>query len=331
MRIVILEGPDGSGKSTLAQEFVKRGFKYVHFGVPKPKENLFETYTNAILGAAKSGGDTIFDRLYLGETIYGPVMRGDSRLNRMHVALLQRLVSAHRCREIICLPPQRVCVSNWAEKRKERWDPIKCSGDYVDAAAKVKDIWERYGLARRERFLFYDYTRPGDLDVILDYSLNWCGTHSSREKGNPFGVLPTGMIGSPTAKYLIVGEQINKKRSKVDLPFYLTTGSSLYLWAALDMAGIKEGDLAFVNACKPASRVADKHRHRRKSTHHRDLSNIKEVLPWFERAIALGQVAARVCKESGINFVSLPHPSWHRRFRGGYLYEYIEALKGACQ
>lgn len=332
MRLVILEGPDGSGKSTLAQEFVSKGFHYLHCGVPKPGENVFETYTNLILRAFRSKKDTVIDRLHLGEKIYGEVMRGEDTLGYMGAMLIERLIRSQRGQIVICLPPITNCIDNWAEKRKDRWNPEEHTGDYVDAESKIIRIWEMYQELYHNNgvgYHRYSYLSKESRDVVMDYCLNWCGDHGAGTAENPFRQLPPGVIGNPSANTLIVGEQVNLNKTKRDLPFYDLSGSSRYLFQALRDAGFRESELAFVNAVTPKGKVTDQHRHRRKSDHHRNLKVVAGYLPLFKRAIALGKTAARVCRESNIPYYAVPHPAWWGRFKHHSMAEYSLLLKGA--
>lgn len=95
MTVYILEGPDGAGKSTLANKLqahsdsLGRSAVIHHNGPPEPGTNLFYHYVEqvALITSPKyrlqyPKMDHIFDRLHVGELIYGPIFRQVSQLSR---------------------------------------------------------------------------------------------------------------------------------------------------------------------------------------------------------------------------------------------------------
>lgn len=81
--IILLEGPDGAGKSSLASALALRlgpECRIVHTGPPKPGEVAMVSYSRAVREACGRGGYTVFDRLHVGELVYGPILRGGSQL-----------------------------------------------------------------------------------------------------------------------------------------------------------------------------------------------------------------------------------------------------------
>jgi thymidylate kinase len=78
--MIIIEGVDGSGKSTLAQKLAEASplpVRMEHRGVPE--KSIEDEYLAPLL---KVGDDelVIADRWHVGETIYGPLYRGNSEL-----------------------------------------------------------------------------------------------------------------------------------------------------------------------------------------------------------------------------------------------------------
>lgn len=86
MTIFVLEGPDFAGKSSHAESIASRlvgGSDIIHNGPDKeyPPERLFAKYVTQVAHAINSDRHTIFDRLHVGELIYGPAYRNESRLS----------------------------------------------------------------------------------------------------------------------------------------------------------------------------------------------------------------------------------------------------------
>lgn len=319
MSTIILEGPDGAGKSTLAEHLLRGlclGWTREHHGLyPKDTgEQLLHRYTTSILK-----GRVLLDRCFMSEFAYGTVMRGQDRLGPQGHRLLSRLCASRGVTEVICLPSFDEVRKNWLEKRKEKFDPVKGTGDYIDAESKLHRVYHLYEMmtANQDRVVQINYQvlplKEQGFHIVTKMYLQ--------------KTLPGYCLGSPMARYLIVGEQANRKRSDFDLPFYQLTGTSLYLNECLRDARAKEFDLAFVNAVKWSGVVTDKHRHRRRHEGENNLKAVVDRLPRFATAIALGEVAARVCQNQGIPYVKLPHPSYWKRFHFNKTKKYIKMLK----
>lgn len=101
--IIVLEGPDFAGKSTLAHQLVEAlddkitptlRTRVVHNGQDKEltSQQLFIKYVGQVANAIEYGGDTIFDRLHVGEVVYGPKYRGDSRLSPAQIVAIGQLL-----------------------------------------------------------------------------------------------------------------------------------------------------------------------------------------------------------------------------------------------
>jgi uracil-DNA glycosylase len=298
-QVIILEGPDGGGKTTLARELELLKYRYVHCGVPKPKQDLFDFYTKVVLAAISVKQDTVIDRCYLGEGIYGPVMRGADRLGERGRTLLQRLCRAHGVVEVICLPDYATVELNWRAKKS----------DYVKSTFQLTELYERYGdLATDPYYRWYDYTSQHALSVPWLAVIKPALPH-----------LPPGCLGSPNAKYLLVGERVNARRQPLDLPFYALDGSSGYLNDRLREAGLEERDLAFTNAVKANGQ-------------RQSLQVVANALPRLEKVIALGEVAEKACRAQRFKpteLAALPHPAYWSRFHSKQPGVYVKLLQEA--
>lgn len=303
-RVIILEGPDGSGKTTLANTLATdHGFKVIHSGVPKETNghDLFNTYLMDLWLALHEDQPVVFDRLYLGELIYGPIMRGRSLLTDHHQRMLDRVVMAYDIKHVLCLPPRPVAYDNWRAKKQ----------DYVDHETKWGQVFEAYDrcCSTDDRYLVYDYTWPwGHQDDEGGYSV------ALNSLFIPRPTLPLGVVGSPRAKLLVVGEQVNAKIQEVDLPFMDDGGSSAFLDDCLK-AGYLESEVAYCNAYN-INGVPNRFE--------RWAMRLKVPLP---NVVALGKKAAKLLSQQGIPHTSLPHPQYVKRFQNGKKAEYAQQLK----
>ena len=287
-KVVILEGPDGGGKTTLARRLVEEhGFIYKHEGPPPPGVDLMEYYKTSLYAAIKDYRNTVFDRHYLGETIYGPIARGVDRVGREGLKLFERLHDSRDVRQWIVLPDEGTSLFNYSKKIKEK-------DDYLKSMSRHRMVWQQYslhldsgGLCETD-WAHYDYERPDMYDDFI-------GRINDQRH-----ILPDGMIGSPTARYLFIGDIANHKT--IDLPFFALNGSSGYFNEALRLANLEEKDIAVANAFSPDGKK-------------RYPMDFVSYLLELEKVILLGN---RAHEWFGNCFkkANIPHPSYMKRFKG---------------
>lgn len=307
-QVIILEGPDGGGKTTLANHLRQRyGFKVLKTNQPEPGEDLFTSYTIALLQALDGWQPAVFDRHYLGECVYGPVMRDEDRLGEMGRTLIERVCAANGVPVVLCLPSWKQLIDNWKAKNGQ---------DYLKNEEQLNKVHNEYfrqfdRLVDREFLNMYRYDMPnmGDITTVLE----------------PVRRLPPGFTGYPEATILMVGEQVNDAVVPWDLPFHALTGCSRYIYDHIKALGVAERDLAWANA-RDRGGVSN------------DLAQVVSVMPNLKRVIALGTVAQKVCqKEFGqfelgspiLTVHEVPHPQYWKRFHAGRSQAYQDQLKEA--
>lgn len=289
--IIILEGVDGSGKTTLARQIQAKfqNVEYHHEGVP-PKDVHILEHLGAVLDRYR-GKNVVIDRFALGERVYGPVVRGFDQLGDEGWKLIKRLISATGAMEVLCLPSYEVCHRSWSSGREEMFKKEE----------QFKLFYSRYVALKANQYI-YDYTDP----LQLEHLLGVCNTLQQIDK--MIG-LPAGMVGSPVADYLFVGERGANPKALHDLPFFATVNSSRFLNDAIRDADYREDQIAFINAYK------------------RD--NTPNVIPRnFKTVIALGGEASAVCTAQDVPHKLLYHPQFWKRFHSSRRDEYVRLLRG---
>lgn len=149
-RIIILEGPDGGGKTTLANE-LRDKFEYtvIHFGQPTPGENIFRTYSRALLDAIDSGSRIVFDRLYLSEVVYSNVLRGGSKITLAERKVLEYIIDVFEIRQVLCLPEWPILLEGWRSKE----DLIKSQ----DTLARIYDGYVEEVCRPNDKHILYQW------------------------------------------------------------------------------------------------------------------------------------------------------------------------------
>jgi len=283
-KVLILEGPDGGGKTTLAKWIcTNANFDYKHEGPPPPGRDQLEYYKTVLYDALEADHNTVFDRLFLGEHIYGPVMRQSDRLTINGVKLFERIIASKSIWHYICMPSERTILDNFSIK-------IKDPNEYVKDIDNFKKVINGYyRMMLRPYNYVYDYESDPP-QIVLD------------NLETDFKFLPKGMIGDPMAKYLFIADIPN--HAYVDWPFFALNSSSGYFNNAIEIAGIKEHELALTNAFSPHMESHDP-------------LVIYDSLPRLKHIFLMGTKAQEWFKcqvDSSIKVHFMSHPSYFRRF-----------------
>lgn len=285
-RVIILEGPDGSGKTYLANALSQvYGYRIVKTDRPMPGENLFKTYTDALMEALRDHRPVVFDRHYLGESVYGPIMRGIDTLGDQGKALIERIVAARGVRLLICLPDFSQNLANWSGKAE----------DYLTKVDQLRKIYRAYEQAFCHLDGFaetYNYLRDGE-------NLEWLI--------EPREALPIFCTGYPKARYLVVGEVTNDLQCRWDLPFHCLGGSSRYLWDRMRSLKVPEEHFMWANALNMATGEPNR------------FEFLNDPASAVERVIVLGKVARTVLNgkldpDTLGKIMEVPHPQYWKRF-----------------
>lgn len=151
MNPIILEGVDCAGKTTLAKELEKCGYRIIHNGPPPASEDLFKYYSDQIKTAAQA--PTVFDRLHIGEMVYGPILRGKSRITMDQFEELNNTIKGMGGIIVICLPTWRNVIDCWSGRMGQ--EHIKDYGQLRESYRAFCNILED----SYKGYLHYDYNR----------------------------------------------------------------------------------------------------------------------------------------------------------------------------
>ena len=133
--ILILEGVDLAGKSTVAEALARRlKTEVIHHGPPRSDLPLIQQYSREIEAYQPgSGQHLVFDRLHVGEGVYGPIKRGSSLLSEAQFEWFQLLLDSRGAVVISMLPPLEVVRQRYLER-----------GDEFVNLDELEEVWRGY-------------------------------------------------------------------------------------------------------------------------------------------------------------------------------------------
>lgn len=151
--IVIIEGPDGAGKTKLAEHLCQTfDMAYRHEGPPPTDVDCLAHYVGLLVNASDFGRrSVVFDRMALGERVYGPLLRGEDRLGSGWLAFRQ-LADRMKALHLVCLPPLDVCTKCWQSRRGK-----EMIGDLKVFQASW---WQWHRQVVMNNIAVYDWTSP---------------------------------------------------------------------------------------------------------------------------------------------------------------------------
>lgn len=146
-----MEGCDGSGKSTLARRLHDaHGYEVVKTGPPVLSEDVASSYLSVLIAALRWPGHAVFDRHYLGELIYGPLLRAQCGLGVGARDAIEYIIERSDAQLVICSPPWETLIAGWRSKE-----------DLLKDEVQVRHVYDRYlEEAMRLGIMPYDWTAP---------------------------------------------------------------------------------------------------------------------------------------------------------------------------
>jgi len=281
---IIIEGADKTGKTTLANAIVKKfGSKYVHFG--KPTKYPATEYAEYALS---TNGNVVLDRFYLGELVYGPLLRGKCGITPLEFVTLERILRLKQAIFIqtttdVVLANKRLAVSTQHEAVNDLQNEKAVSGfSLLQDKSKLQHV------------IKYDGSTKENLANVLRQLSKLKDEVEKNQK--TIQKICTG-IGTPVGpKIVFVGEAVNKRVTWLNLPFDKGV-SSQFLFDSFQLAGVPENKVYICNADKLTSTEVD------------FLTREKTVF------VALGKKAEAKLKHLDVPCYTAPHPQFVKRFQ----------------
>lgn len=163
--MLIVEGIDGVGKTTLVDFVVSKGMKKQYFDYDAKNMDLYTKYINIL---RSSELNKVLDRSFISEMVYGPVLRGNSKL--MLEQYKNLLLEYKKCgTTIIYLTASKETllqrrkndimdfeiIKNYYEQLNEQYENImNYSSNYIDIVKIDTSTTDRDGVQKQvERLL----------------------------------------------------------------------------------------------------------------------------------------------------------------------------------
>lgn len=224
--VTIIEGGDGTGKTTLAE----RGFTdcdYYHQG-PYHGDPFNETLALLLHEQSRlDGRGLVFDRLHIGEQVYGPLCRGKDTLPPHERRMLERVLLSLRAVLVLATPPDEMALRAWR---------LRQNLEMFKDEELIRKSLRLFGTVQTcLPVVWYNYVAMTPAQARLAVEVKRPAANEGPGIGN----------WAPGHVILMVGERCNDERG---LPFVSKTGSSPWLAKLLDQWGVEERHLYWVNA-----------------------------------------------------------------------------------
>ena len=304
--LIILEGCDGVGKSHVARQLADAlstdgSVEVLHKG-PMAADAITEYEHPLESYVPGAGRHIICDRWAVGELIYGPLLRGSSRMKEHERRHIDKFLAARGAVIVHMTAPKDLILRRLGER----------GDDLIDASqvAEITDAYFRVATELGWTTELVDAIMTGDsvkdVDTIIGLMLYG---RRAETRASHLAAFST-YIGPCSPSYLLLGERRNERKSAGQRSAFvpLPGTSSGFLLNALPVDVSNTCGIA--NACE---------------------ENIVDLWETLNRPliVALGRAAERECEIAELPHGTVPHPQAVRRFHHAESAEYGRAIREA--
>lgn len=293
--LIILEGSDCAGKTSLAHQLSDAAFNQginttlMSAGPPEPGLAALDEYELLLRPLREHAVDprhlVILDRWHLGELVYGPLLRGESRLSAVQFEHVERFLDAMGAIRVIVHPASENVLRARFAKR----------GDDLLSEEQVVAVWRWYLNAAQVynwRQVHSPVTHVEVLDLLMWAAIGCTRAHSTID-------FPS-YVGSPQPTVLVLGDEPNGWRigenpNPALMPY--RRNSAHYLISAMLANMPNRLGYGLANANDGT-----------------DVEALWQALG-RPRVAALGKRCQRTLDASQVPYQAFPHPQWVKRFR----------------
>ena len=153
--MIIVEGIDGVGKTTLVDYIVEQGLEKHHFDYDEKNMDLYKKYMRVL---NSSNLNKVLDRSFISEMVYGPVIRGKSKLELEQFKRLLLEYKKSRTSIIYLTAPKEILLKREYTQREieEKEDKKNTISELLEIglndSIKIQEIYEEYSRKLDEDF-----------------------------------------------------------------------------------------------------------------------------------------------------------------------------------
>jgi len=299
--LFVVEGPDKAGKTTLVKELqahLEGEVEVLHSG-PIQRHPLDE-YVRRVDCALQEYDHVVCDRLHIGEQIYGPLLRGESRMPNYVEDWIDLYLRSRGAVLIWVDTPMTVIYNR-----------IRSEGDELIDVDQVKQIYLDYIAHFQQRG-----QRAVSLNPLRRSAYGSLLMEAAEHRDLESSVLAShdSYVGGRHVRHLFVGHERSSLAQRRGLPGAFAPygwSSGAFLMQALDRFG-ETYCYGLVNAGEDP-----------------DLEHLVHVLE-YPNLVALGIEASSILAEHGLDHATVPHPQWVKRFHSMRGRQYGELLGRAA-
>lgn len=287
MPLIVIEGPEKAGKSTVIDTIVRviktelnphRGDVVVrHFsGAPKPDHTLYGMQLSADMDLIRGGRYVIWDRAWLGETVYPQLIAGREGVSWWDAEWLYGRAADTCGVKTVLLGPS-------LDKLEENRDDT----DLAVSPAKERQLFLEHGLKGN----WLVVANHHDEGWRVDFARSLIALAAQRTNTD---LLPPAVAGPLNSRTIIIGDQPNPK-GKGWLPF--TSRLTTLLARRIRTLGGDPLGAVWANSSSFPPQYLDM---------------FKTVITCGNRAHKWATLYGNVLQ--GVRYVNIPHPSWLYRY-----------------
>lgn len=189
--MIILEGPDNAGKSTLLTELLAldpslRVLKRQRFR-PEMGETIGTSYMEALMppedGNRRAHANSVVDRFYASECIYGALFRGGCRMTAREHYLIKIMLISYGAFVVYCNPGWKAIEATWTDREQLYDDAKKIHDSYRQRIRRIfypipvidYDWTSKYAEVDRRSIITRHHTILENYDLQLGWPVIHCG------------------------------------------------------------------------------------------------------------------------------------------------------------
>lgn len=162
--MIIVAGCDNTGKTSLVEHIkdkfgIPEGRRF--YSLPPKNEQEWNEWYRHIKAHLVSNPNAIYDRLFIDEFVYGPLMRGGYKVGIEKMAELTNLMLITQPIVIYCWLPLTKLLENYGEREQ-----VFSAYEAFKILERYTEVIEQYPLNQLRNKISFNYNQDPDYHVI---------------------------------------------------------------------------------------------------------------------------------------------------------------------